>query len=66
MILNDFVIEPIDVKTVSNFMLSDETNKLASDEVMKFSLLQEVIKKMMQNPIEKYKDDFRFISECLI
>jgi hypothetical protein len=28
--------------------------------------LQELIKKMMQNPIEKYKNDFRFISECLI
>jgi len=66
MILNDFVIEPIDVKTVSNLMLSDETNKLASDEVIKFSLLQELVKKMMQNPIEKYKNDFRFISECLI
>ena len=46
MILNDFVIEPVEVKTVSNLMLSDETNKLASEEVMKFSLLQEVIKKM--------------------
>jgi uncharacterized protein YqfB (UPF0267 family) len=46
MILKDFVIEPIEVKTVSNLMLSDETNKLASDEVIKFSLLQEVIKKM--------------------
>ena len=59
-------MEPIDVKTVSNLMLSDETNKLASEEVIKFSLLQELIKKMMQNPIEKYKNDFRFISECLI
>ena len=59
-------MEPIEVKTVSNFMLSEETNKLASDEVIKFSLLQELIKKMMQNPIEKYKNDFRFISECLI
>ena len=66
MILNDLVIEPIDVKTVSNLMLSDETNKLASEEVIKFSLLQELIKKMMQNHIEKYKNDFRFISECLI
>jgi uncharacterized protein YqfB (UPF0267 family) len=61
MILNDLVIEPIEVKTVSNLMLSDETNKLASEEVMNFSLLHELIKKIMQNPIEKYKNDFRFI-----
>jgi hypothetical protein len=53
MILNDLVMEPIDVKTVSNLMLSDETNKLAPEEVMNFSLLQEQIKKMMQNPIGK-------------
>ena len=61
MILNDFVIEPMDVKTVSNLMLSDETNKLASDEVMKFSLLQEVIKKMKQNPSGNSKNNFRFM-----
>jgi hypothetical protein len=61
MILNDFVIEPIDVKTVSNFMLSDETNKLASDEVIKFSLLHELIKKMMQKPIENNKKNIRFM-----
>jgi uncharacterized protein YqfB (UPF0267 family) len=61
MILNDFVIEPIDIKTVSNLMLSDETNKLASDEVMKFSLLQEVIKKMKQNPSGNSKNNFRFM-----
>lgn len=61
MILKDFVIEPMDVKTVSNFMLSDETNKLASDEVIKFSLLQELIKKMIQDPIVNNKNNFRFI-----
>ena len=61
MILNDFVIEPMDVKTVSNLMLSEETNKLASEEVMKFSLLQELMKKMMQNPIGNNKNNFRFI-----
>ena len=61
MILNDLVIEPTDVKTVSNLMLSDETNKLASEEVMKFSLLQELIKKMMQNPIGNNKNDFSFM-----
>jgi uncharacterized protein YqfB (UPF0267 family) len=54
-------MEPIEVKTVSNLILSDETKKLASEEVMNFSLLQELIKKIMQNPIEKYKNDFRFI-----
>ena len=61
MILNDLVMEPIEVKTVSNLMLSDETNKLASEEVMKFSLLQEPIKKMMQNPIGNNKNDFSFM-----
>ena len=59
-------MEPIEVKTVSNFILSEETNKLASDEVIKFSLLQEVIKKMKQNPNEKYKNDFRFMYSLLI
>ena len=61
MILNDFVIEPIEVKTVSNLMLSDETNKLASEEVMKFSLLQDVIKKMKQNPSGNNKKNIRFM-----
>jgi hypothetical protein len=42
-------------------MLSEETNKLASDEVIKFSLLQELIKKMMQNPKVNNKNNFRFI-----
>jgi hypothetical protein len=42
-------------------MLSDETNKLASEEVMKFSLLQELIKKIKQNPIGNNKNTFRFI-----
>jgi hypothetical protein len=61
MILNDFVIEPTDVKIVSNFMLSDETNKLASDEVIKFSLLQELIKKTKQKQIGNNKKNIRFM-----
>jgi hypothetical protein len=46
-------------------MLSDETNKLASDEVIKFSLLQELIKKMMLHPVVNNKNNFRFMYNLL-
>ena len=42
-------------------MLSDETNKLASEEVIKFSLLQDAVKKMKQNPIGNNKKNIRFM-----
>ncbi len=58
-------MEPIDVKTVSNLMLSDETNKLASEEVIKFSLLQDAAKKMKQNPSGNNKKNIRFMCNLL-